>query len=68
MLLRFRCLRKDPAQFVVDIGIGRYCGPHIDADGRGIDQFDLAYTVRCQRGHMGRKFFPFNDRLKSGDQ
>lgn len=46
---------KNLAQFVVDVGIGSHSGPHVDADGRGIDELDLLDALGCYRLDMGRQ-------------
>ena len=44
---RLRVLRpgEDLAQFIVDICVGRNSGTHVDANGRGVDEFHLAYSL-----------------------
>ena len=58
----------DLAQFIVDIGIGGHCGPHVDADGRCVNELDLR-NARCSDAfHMGGQSFALGGGLQCGDQ
>ena len=58
----------DLAQFVVDIGIGGHRGPHVDADGRCVNELDLR-NARCSDAfHMGGQSFALGGGLQRGDQ
>ena len=55
-------------QFVMHIGVGGDRGADIDADGSGVDQFDMFDAVRLDGEYMLRKFFPLNLRVQAGYQ
>ena len=53
--LRIGGAGKNLAQLVMDVGIGCYCGAHIDADGRCVNQLDLTDAFCLHRLHVGRQ-------------
>ena len=70
VLLLF-CIRGpgiELAKFVVDIGVGGYCGPDIDADRGGVNQFYPFYARGLYGLDMGWQFCPLGQGLQSGYQ
>ena len=61
VLLRFFCFSEDLPQFIVYVGVGSDGGADVDADRRGIDQFDMPDSFRFDVQDMFRHLFPVAD-------
>ena len=45
-MFRVRCACVNLAEFIVNVRVGRHRGPHVDADGRGVNELDLPDSGR----------------------
>ena len=58
----------DLSQLIVDVGVGRHRGAHVDADRRSIDQFRPLYALRAHALDVGGELFALDHALQRGDQ
>ena len=52
----------------MDVGIGGDGRAHVDADGRGVDQFDLRDAVRVHGAHVFGQFLSMDGGFQPGNK